>query len=685
MKKTVTIIISICLLLMLSACSSNNSPSFYIDRAKLNIKKGKYFKAYTFLLKAKQLDPNNPKIWYMLGITQLRVGNINDAIKCEEVALQLNKHSIKTIIKLGYLYTISGHYKKAYLIADKLIKSKNYKIYGYLMLGKLNALHGEISAAKRILADAVRLHPHSYDSYLDMGNFYILLGDVDSAISYYRKAIQLRPSSPYAYVAMAQLYNYEKDLKNARLYLEKAIQYAGAKDLKVKYEIALGNLYLSYHLNQDALKLFNSLFDKVKFTCPEVPLKLVFTEIQLGEFTSAKKLLQRLDNILPNSYCVPYLKGILCLAEGNYSDASFHFKKASTVVTDSRVLMALAVSQWLAGYPKQAQATLTDAIHFGNAPDKSRLFLAAIASNNGQYLLSLSQLVYLLDVPENNIYVHNLVAVDLLKTGQLSLARRELRLIHNLHPKGNLLPVLEMSLLLKEHKVERALQWFKRDWDRGDVPVQSISIGRLLPQIFVNSNSPLLNNPIYCLYASAACLNAGDQNSADKLLSRIEDQETPAWLFLKASALIKSGKYQIAQVLLTDMISKRPNCYLPYNLMGSIYMKEHKYKMAADCFFQALKYRPDDPTIMNNRAWCLVQSGNSTSIEEARQLAIKAISLDPKSPEIMDTLGWIYYKLGMYSSGVQLVKQASSIVPDNALIKQHLSIMIKHRDQIGAF
>jgi tetratricopeptide (TPR) repeat protein len=50
---------------------------------------------------------------------------------------------------------------------------------------------------------------------------------------------------------------------------------------------------------------------------------------------------------------------------------------------------------------------------------------------------------------------------------------------------------------------------------------------------------------------------------------------------------------------------------------------------------------------LNNLAMLL--SRDSTKLDDAVSLAQKAKELAPQSPYVLDTLGWIYYRKGLYS------------------------------------
>ncbi len=680
-----TLIIIILIILFLANCTKKLSVKQYIDVAKVQINKGEYLKAYSNLIKAKSLAPNNAVIWYYLGIIQLRLGNIDRAINNEEIALQLDKTNPRIIVNLGYLYTISGYYNKAYILAKKLINSQNYKIYGYLILGNVKALKGQISKAKRFFIKAINKNPNNYEAYLDLANLYILTGEYDLAETCYQKAIELNPYSPYVYLAIAHFYIFLKKIDEAEHYFKKAISMSSNKNIRLRYEVALGDFYLKFKKFKKAFTLFQLLFDKYQYSKPEIVLKLAFSAINLKNFDLAQKLLDKLNTIIPNSYCVAYLQGLLYLCQGDYVDARYQFNKCQNIVADVNSLYILSILKLLTGYEKQSIAKLNQALQLNPVSAKVEWLLACLYTQNHQPILALTHLIHLIDSPKYAHLAHDLIAINLIISGQTITAGKELKLIKYAYPKDRLLPVLELALLLKKNKRDFLFKKIEKLWQKGTLPLPAVSICRFYPEIFKGLKSPLMSQDSYILYATAACLNAGDVKLADQLIDKASNQDSPSWLFLKASILIKEGKYQQSQILLTELIQKRPNYYIVYDLLGDTYLRNKKYKQAAQSYLQALKYNPDDINALNNRAWCLLHLSRPNALEDARALAEKALDLSPKDPKIMDTLGWIYYKLNMYSAGLQLVKRANRLNPNDITIKKHLLVILKDKKSLGTF
>jgi len=58
-------------------------------------------------------------------------------------------------------------------------------------------------------------------------------------------------------------------------------------------------------------------------------------------------------------------------------------------------------------------------------------------------------------------------------------------------------------------------------------------------------------------------------------------------------------------------------------------------------------------------------------LDEALQYAERAIALKP-APHIMDTLGWVYYRMGRLIEALKVVEEASRQLSEDAVVFEHL-------------
>src|SRR5258708_31147589 len=60
-------------------------------------------------------------------------------------------------------------------------------------------------------------------------------------------------------------------------------------------------------------------------------------------------------------------------------------------------------------------------------------------------------------------------------------------------------------------------------------------------------------------------------------------------------------------------------------------------------------------------------------LEESVDLVKKALALDPQNGAYMDSLGWVYFRLGKYDEAEDNLRKASSYLPRRKRSEEHTS------------
>lgn len=82
-----------------------------------------------------------------------------------------------------------------------------------------------------------------------------------------------------------------------------------------------------------------------------------------------------------------------------------------------------------------------------------------------------------------------------------------------------------------------------------------------------------------------------------------------------------------------------------------------------------LKTDGENPVLLNNLAWLYDQKNDKRAVEIAERALAKA----PKTPEIMDTVGWILTRKGDVKRAVELLQRAHEAAPKQGDIAYHLA------------
>ncbi|MFZ0484580.1 MAG: tetratricopeptide repeat protein, partial [Desulfobacterales bacterium] len=120
------------------------------------------------------------------------------------------------------------------------------------------------------------------------------------------------------------------------------------------------------------------------------------------------------------------------------------------------------------------------------------------------------------------------------------------------------------------------------------------------------------------------------------------------------------------------ILEKNPNQAGPHMLLGTIYDVQKRFDLAEKHYNTALDINPDFSPAANNLAYLLAKQDKD--MNKALSLAQKARETLPGDPKIMDTLGFIYYKKGLYNSAIAEFTDSLKKIPDNAMVRFHLGL-----------
>jgi tetratricopeptide (TPR) repeat protein len=107
-------------------------------------------------------------------------------------------------------------------------------------------------------------------------------------------------------------------------------------------------------------------------------------------------------------------------------------------------------------------------------------------------------------------------------------------------------------------------------------------------------------------------------------------------------------------------------------LLAIIYDTQKQHDKSEEHYRAALDINPDFAPAANNLAFILADQDKD--IDEALQLARLAKEKLPDDPNIMDTLGWVYYKKGFYDLAIGEFSDSLTKLSENAVVNYHLGM-----------
>lgn len=98
--------------------------------------------------------------------------------------------------------------------------------------------------------------------------------------------------------------------------------------------------------------------------------------------------------------------------------------------------------------------------------------------------------------------------------------------------------------------------------------------------------------------------------------------------------------------------------------------RSKQWPRAETDLLKAVELNPNQPYVLNYLAYTWVEHG--VHLDRARAMLERALKLRPKDAQIIDSMGWVLYRLGRFNGAVDHLEQAVELRPQDAVINDHL-------------
>jgi tetratricopeptide (TPR) repeat protein len=134
-------------------------------------------------------------------------------------------------------------------------------------------------------------------------------------------------------------------------------------------------------------------------------------------------------------------------------------------------------------------------------------------------------------------------------------------------------------------------------------------------------------------------------------------------LALEGGLLLDAQEYFSAFTFLSRAISNNPNDTQLIQLRTLVSQELNDFAFLELDLRSLMRLEPNNPSPFNTLGYFLAD--RTTRYNEAKELIDRAIELSPNDPAIIDSLGWVQFKLGMYQESKINLERAFELFPDH--------------------
>ncbi|HEX4228973.1 MAG TPA: tetratricopeptide repeat protein [Bryobacteraceae bacterium] len=731
-------------LLSLSAC--NQSPQRLLEAANKYHANKKYKEASILYRKAITRDKKFGEAYYREGLNLLDQNQPVEAAKFlrRAVDLQPSNSDAETRLAEIYLAAYSSYPKKLKnLLPDikelttKILKKDPHSFNGIRLQGMLDLATNNKEKALAEFQEANSIHPYSrevvgwYAETLsslghaqeaekllqDMmardktwGPSYDLLylmdlhnDDPTKAEAVLRERVANNPTSPTAVSNLANFLSQHNRPDEAEAVMKKVLDdrshFPAGREM-------LGDFYYRNRKFDKALDQYQAGVKEDSKNALHYQQRIVGAYSALGRSADALQLAKHLVEQNPKDSMTNELYASLLLETGRGPDVHKSLADLQKLVQnngkDAILHLDLARAYFALGDFDKSSAEAQEAVHIRPTLMPAHLVIGRILEDRKQHAKALEQTDIILNAEPQNADARLVRDRALIGINELDQAQPELEQLVQKYPKMTDARVELADLYLGRKDFVKAKEQLDAAWAakdvRGFLGLQQLALMQGKADQAVKAVQGLVDqNPKVLPYRyslanfeiAAAGMDHTDPTqakalwgqAADNLKTILKTTTNSADLWVRLGIVQRQlGQYDAALASFeqaSNADSKNETAYLNRGMLLEFLGRQ---KEASDMYNRVLGVDPQNTLALNNLAFLGAETGDN--LDRAMTLAEQAKKRAPNSPDVSDTLGYVYYKKNLNSEAIRIFRQLVEEKPQNSTFRYHLALaLLKQGDK----
>ena len=710
------VVCALCAAVAVSGCSrsSEAKEARFLESGKKYVEQKDYARAILQFKNAARSRPTDPEPYYQLGLTYLAIGDLRSTVAHLAKAAELNPQHAGAQLKLAQLMTATRNpevlveaEKRAQAVLAAMPNSPDalstlavtelrmgksedaedhlrqalskfpQHLKSSMALAHLKLARRDFAGAEEVLKKAVEQAPQAAEPPVALGRLYVFLKKPAEAEAQFRRALEIDPKQGPALLDLAAL-QLQGGQKEQAEQSYKQVAALPQKEYKPAY---------AFFLYRDGRReAAIAEFEKLAKEDPkdrQARARLVAAYLASNRQAEAEKLLTAALKENPKDVEALWQRSGLYLLTKRPTEAEGDLVQVLRFRPEfAEAHLALSKVHATRGAKLNQRQELNEALRLNPSLLLARLELAQLllASNSAKSALDLMD-----QTPETQKQTVPIIGQRnwaLIAMGDMAEARKgvdrglaagespDLRVqdgILKMREKDFAGARRSFEMALKQNPEElRALEGLARSYvAQGQ---SSIATQKLREHVALRPESARLQ-----MFLGQWLQQAGDRveaRAAYTAAKAAEPGQIGADLAL-AQMDLSEGKVDAARQTLTAVLAAHPKNIGGRLLLAMLEDNVGNYPASVEHYRKVIEAEPNHVIALNNLAYRLATE--DALIDEALKLAQQAKELAPDSPAIDDTIGWVFYRKGIYRTAVTHLESAVAKGKDPAA-KYHLAM-----------
>ena len=559
------------------------------------------------------------------------------AIEEYKLALDADPGSKYLNSGLAELYLRTGRVRDAVLAAQEILKTEPNNLDAHKLLGRVylqslgNVQNGGPSEKVLQLAIAeytkiVELQSNDIESRLLLGQLYTLSHDTPKAEEQFKAAQRIDPGSEDVVLNLARLYSDSGDMTQALAVLSAV----PADDRTAKMDYAMGMSYDQLKQNRNAIDAYSKAFELEPDNL-DAERGLAQALLNDNQFAAALKHFDAISAADPQDAQTYLHISEIERRQGHYEQALATLKKAKALASDSLEI----------GFN---EALIDDSLgHYDEAAQTLQGLVKQTSHPDGQYS----------DAEKNNrsIFLDRLANIyrEQDKTDQAVQAYQQMVAMGDKYAESGYQGQVEAYRDAKQYeKASQVAQQAALAMPK-DKAIQLMLAGQL-----ADSGKP----------------EEGIKLAKAQLRGNPDDRDVNLALAQMYTRL-RRWKEAADEIDAADALSTKQDdkIYIDF-LRGALDERQKHYDSAEEEFRKILVIDANNSMTLNYLGYMLGDRG--VKLDEALGMVQKAVQLDPQNGAYLDSLGWVYFKMGQYALAEANLRKATERMAKDPAVHDHL-------------
>ncbi len=552
----------------------------------------------------------NEKYYYFTRAQlELKNGNIDQALDYMTKALKSEPDSLYLKREIAFLYVEKEDYNSAMEIFSEITEKDPNNIEALIMLGRIKQAQKSYEEAIPAYRKVLELDPKQHDIYLLLGGLFIEKNDASSALNIFNKMIHYFPDSYAAYFFLGKIYMDQGNTHDAEKRFYKALKLKPDL-LEPKFELA--NLYQA-----EKFQLYTVRADDTLKTISMRLYKKYNNEIENRILKLNPEVKEPYEINVGQKLHMPIL-----LSHSNKALSPEKKKKIIQLYKDILEEEPLNIRA------KMELAYFYDTMNMKADADPLYIDLGKRSKDEVDIVIRLIN-QYL---DKNQFDATRAIAEGSLKGA----------------PQNSDLHHIAGLAYVGMKDDEKALAHFSQ----------------------VSEETRFYEDSV--VHISYIYQESKQTDTAINYLKDIIDKhpKNPEFMLFLGSLYEEIEEYEKAEDILKKGLSiDTENTKILFRL-GVVYDKWEKKSDCIDSMKRVIQLDPNHANALNYLGYTYAEMGQN--LDEAEQLILEALKFKPNDGYITDSLGWVYYKKGLFKKALEILEKAVSLVPDDPTMLEHL-------------